>query len=133
MNEKTRLLQGRTQLFYLRVIALVESLPKTDATRQIIPQLLDSAGGTDSNYRAACRGRSNREFIAKLGVAEEEADESMGWLEALAKSKIGDADTLKELIAEANELVAIFAASGKTATRNAEQRARSGKHRNKRR
>jgi four helix bundle protein len=124
MNEKTRQLQDRTQRFYLRVIALVESLPPTAVTKQVIPQLLDSAGSTDSDYRAACRGRSNREFIAKLGVAEEEADESKGWLEALAKARIGDAETLKSLIAEADELVAIFTASGRTATRNAERRAR---------
>jgi four helix bundle protein len=123
MNEKTRQMQDRIQRFYLKVIALVQSLPATVVTDRIIPQLLDSAGSTDSNYRAACRGRSNREFIAKLGVAEEEADESKGWLEALAKARIGDAKTLEELITEANEIVAILTASGRTATRNAERRA----------
>ena len=122
MNAKTRQLQARTQRFYLQVVKLVEALPSSVVTERVIPQLLDSAGSTDSNYRAACRGRTNREFIAKLGIAVEEADESKGWLEALAGAQIGDARTLKELIQEADELVAIFTASQKTAQQNAARR-----------
>jgi four helix bundle protein len=81
--------------------------------------LLDSAGATDSNYRAACRARSNKEFIAKIGVAAEEADESLGWLQAQLGAHIGDTRELQALSQEAEELVRIFTASGKTAKQNA--------------
>ena len=122
MNDKTRQLQARTQRFYFRVIKLVESLPSNIVAERVIPQLLDSAGSTDNNYRAACRGRTNREFIAKLGIVVEEADESKAWLETLAGAEIGDPQTLKELIQEADELVAIFTASQKTSQKNAAKR-----------
>ena len=69
--------------FFLRVIKLCETLPESPAGQSISRQLIDSSGGTDSNYRAACRARSTKEFIAKIGVAAEEADESKGWLQAL--------------------------------------------------
>ncbi|CAN5836876.1 hypothetical protein BH18ACI5_BH18ACI5_08450 [soil metagenome] len=80
MNEKADKLRDRTHRFFIRVIALCERLPRTAAAFAITKQLLDSAGSTDSNYRAACRARSLKEFIAKIGVAAEEADESLGWL-----------------------------------------------------
>ena len=101
---------------------LVESLPSNIVTERVISQLLDSAGSTDNNYRAACRGRTNPEFIAKLGIVVEEADESKAWLEALAGAKIGDPQTLKELIQEADEILAIFIASQKTSQKNAAKR-----------
>src|SRR3954462_6570133 len=69
------------------VIKFCDQLPKDVATQKIAGQLLDSAGSTDSNYRATCRARSPAEFIAKVGVAAEEADESKGWLELLVSSK----------------------------------------------
>jgi four helix bundle protein len=81
MNAKAVELQQRTHQFFLRVIRFCESLPRTAAARSISDQLLDAAGGADSNYRAACRARSTREFIAKVGVAAEEADECQGWLD----------------------------------------------------
>ena len=133
MNDKTRDLQARTQRFYLRVIELVESLPPNIVTERVIPQLLDSAGSTDNNYRAACRGRTNREFIAKLGIVVEEADESKAWLEALAGAEIGDPQTLKELIQEADELVAIFTTSQKTSQKNAAKRSEIDKLNKRRR
>jgi four helix bundle protein len=83
MNPKTKELQGRTHRFFVRVSALCDALPPTITAKNIAEQLIDSAGGTDSNYRAACRGRTKKEFIAKLGVAAEEADESLGWLRGL--------------------------------------------------
>jgi four helix bundle protein len=122
VNPKALALQQRTRAFHNRVIKFVEQLPAHPAARQIIPQLLDSAGSTASNYRSACRGRSNREFIAKLGVAAEEADESKGWLEALLDAGIGDAEEAAALAKEADELTAIFVASQKTAKANAEKR-----------
>ena len=77
--------------------------------------MIDSANAADSNYRAACRGRSKAEFIAKLGVACEEADESKGWLELLVESKQARGETIEALIQEADELVSIFAKSRVTA------------------
>ena len=118
VNEKTALLQQRTHDFFTRVIGLCRSLPQTAEAQSIARQLLDSAGSTDSNYRAACRARSPREFIAKLGIALEEADESHGWLQALRDAHIGDPEAVGVLVQEANELTAIFVASRKTAIRN---------------
>ena len=121
MNAKARALQTRTSAFLNDVIRFVESLPETRITKRIVPQLLDAAGSTDSNYRSACRARSHREFIAKLGVAAEEADESKGWLEALTAANLGAHEQAAHLIDEADQLTAIFVASLKTATRNAEK------------
>jgi four helix bundle protein len=115
MNEKARQLQARTHGFFVRVIRYCEGLPRNDATSSIKGQLLDAAGGTDSNYRAACRGRSHAEFVAKIGVAAEEADECYGWLTALRDAGFGDATETRELIDEADELTRIFTASQKTA------------------
>lgn len=121
MNPKTEQLRQRTHRFFMRVIALCGSLPGCPAACSISGQLLDSSGSTDSNYRAACRARSRKEFIAKLGVVIEEADESMGWLESLRDRKLGDLDELRALIKEADELIAIFVASRKTAEANEQE------------
>jgi four helix bundle protein len=118
MNPKTKELQDRTHRFFTQVIALCDALPPTTAARTISEQLIDSAGSTDSNYRAACRARTKKEFIAKLGVAAEEADESFGWLKALVASRIGNVDEASVLVQEAYELVAIFVKSQITAKRN---------------
>ena len=91
-------------------------------TTTIMRQLTDSAGSTDSNYRGACRGRTKKEFIAKLGVAAEEADESKGWLIKLLDAGYGDRVETEALIQEAHELTAIFVASEKTARRNVRRR-----------
>jgi len=90
VNPKAVELQKRTRTFLKRVIKFCDGLPDCVAARRITPQLVDSAGSTDSNYRGACRGRSRREFIAKVGLAAEEADESKGWLQALVEADIGD-------------------------------------------
>ena len=115
MNPKTVALQERTHRFFVRVSAFCESLPVNSTTASVTAQLTDSAGSTDSNYRAACRARSTSEFISKVAVAAEEADESKGWLLALQARSYGNADETKALIQEANELTAIFTASHKTA------------------
>ena len=84
--------------------------------------MIDSAGSSDSNYRAACRARSKAEFIAKLGVAIEEVDEAQGWLRLLVESNVATADQAAPLIQEADELLSIFIRSKKTAeARKAEQ------------
>ncbi len=93
-------------------------------SENILDQLLDSAGATDSNYRATCRARSPDDFISKIGVAAEEADESKGWLQLLVKSKQATMEQAGALIQEADELTAIFVASRKTAQRRKAERER---------
>jgi four helix bundle protein len=122
VNRKAEELQARTHAFFLRVCRLCESLVKNSTTTTIMRQLTDSAGSTDSNYRSACRGRTKKEFIAKIGVAAEEADESKGWLMNLLDAGYGDRLETEALIQEAHELTAIFVASEKTARRNMRRR-----------
>ena len=100
MNPKAVELQARTQRFATAVIRFCEGLPKNQVTQKIVDQLLDSAGSTDSNYRATCRARSPDEFIAKIGVAAEEADESKGWLELLVTSNQVTLEDARDLIQE---------------------------------
>jgi four helix bundle protein len=118
MKPETRALRERTHSFFVRVITLCNALSETPACRTIGEQLLRSSGGADSNYRAACKARSKKEFIAKIGVAAEEADESQGWLEALKDAGLVDASAATPLINEADELTSIFVASGRTAAQN---------------
>ena len=122
MNPKAVELQKRTRKFAADVIAFCESLPQKPAVRMIVGQLLDSAGATDSNYRATCRAKSPDDFISKIATAVEEADESKGWLEMLVSSNLAPIEVTAPLIQEADELTAIFVASKKTAERNRNQR-----------
>jgi four helix bundle protein len=124
MHPKTIALQERTHTFFVRVVRLCEQLPQNIRTQRIQEQLVDSAGGTDSNYGSACRARSKAEFIAKMGTAVEEADESLRWLRALLALNCGDKEETQELIREADELTAIFVASRKTAERRLDERNR---------
>jgi four helix bundle protein len=120
MNESE--LKKRTKQFGLRVIRLVESLPNTQTARMIGNQLLRSGMSVGANYRAACRGRSKADFVAKAGISLEEADECMYWMEMLQEAGIIPADKLKDLMKEADELVAIFTASIKTARAHLNQK-----------
>jgi four helix bundle protein len=122
MNPKAEELKARTHAFLMRVIRFCEDLPRRPASVRFSPQLLDAAGGVDSNYRAACRGRSPKEFIAKIGVAAEEADECAGWLRTLREAGCGEAGEATFLENEAVELTKIFTASQKTARWNARKR-----------
>jgi four helix bundle protein len=124
MNPKAIELQARTQRFAKAAIEFCERLPKNAPTQTIVSQLLDSAGATDSNYRATCRARSPDEFISRIGVAAEEADEWKGWLQLLVASNLARIEDARDLIQESDELTAIFVASRKTAKRNKEQRER---------
>jgi len=81
-------LKKRTKLFALRILKLVAALPKTLAGRTIGGQLVRSGTSVAANYRAACRARSKAEFISRLGVVEEEADESALWLELIMESQL---------------------------------------------
>lgn len=109
------LLQDRTKQFAIRIVKLFRSLPKTEEARIIGRQLLRSGTSVAANYRAVCRARSKAEFIAKMGVVVEEADETVFWLELLGETGIVDRKKLLNLLLEANELLAIFAASQRTA------------------
>ena len=108
-------------------LGVAARLENRAVTNEIVPQLIDSSGSTDSNYRATCRARSDAEFISKIGVALEEADESKGWLELLVSSNQVSIDEARPLIKEANELVSIFVTSQKTAKRNKAARERLAK------
>ena len=108
-------LKARSKRFALEVIALVGTLPRTLVAEIIARQIVRSATSTGANYRAACRARSRAEFVAKLGVAEEEADESLYWLELLLETHLVEGGAGQRLIKEAGELVAILSAGRKTA------------------
>ena len=110
-------LKSRTKRFALRVINLVEALPKTVTGRAIGNQLVRCGTGVGANYRASCRARSRAEFIAKIGIVEEEADESAFWMELIIERKLLSAAKVQPLLKEANELVAIMAASRISAKR----------------
>jgi four helix bundle protein len=108
-------LRERTKQFGFEVIKLVKGLPRNIAAECIARQLIRAGTGVASNYRAACRGRSRREFIAKLGVVLEEADESELWLEALVTCELAPGLPVERLCREAGELRAIFWQSVRTA------------------
>ncbi len=113
-----RELLQRTKNFALRVIKLVNALPNNTAGRTIGNQLIRSGTSVAANYRAACRGRSKAEFVAKLGTVEEEADESCLWLELTIESGLMEEKMVAGLLKEANEITAIMAASKISARNN---------------
>ena len=108
-------LKDRTKQFALRIIKLTQTLPKNSAGNVIGHQLLRSATGTAANYRAACRARSKIEFIAKIGIVVEEADESCFWLEMIIDAKLLEENLVKDLLKEANEITAIMYSTRNTA------------------
>ncbi|MEK7810141.1 MAG: four helix bundle protein [Chloroflexota bacterium] len=113
-------LKKRTKQFGLRCIKVVESLPNTKTADVLGRQLLRSATSVGANYRSACRGRSKPDFISKVGIAIEEADESLYWLEIITESGLLPDKQLSELMKEGDEIVAILTASSQTAKRNLE-------------
>ena len=108
-------LRERTKQFAIRVVRLFRSLPKSDEARIMGKQVLRAGTSVAANYRAVCRARSRAEFISKVGVTVEEADETVFWLELLVETGIVPKDRMQGLLAEANELLAILAASQRTA------------------
>jgi four helix bundle protein len=104
-------LKERTKQFSLRVMKLVAGLPNTVVGRAIGKQLVRAGTSVGANYRAACRSRSKAEFIAKLGIVEEEADESAFWMELIVEDGLMKRELVEELHEEAQELTAIMAAS----------------------
>jgi four helix bundle protein len=114
-SEKHQDLRTRTKAFALRIIKMSQALPRSREANVLVQQVLRSATGMAANYRAAGRSRSKAEFIAKIGIVVEEADETVFWLEMLLDSGMVRPEKLQNLLAEATQLVAIFTASRKTA------------------
>ena len=115
-------LKERTKQFALGVMHLVEAVPKSTKARAIANQLIRSGTSVAANYRAACRSRSHAEFVSKIGVVEEEADETALWLELIISDKILPEKKVNPLLIEANELVKIMAASFISARNNGSAR-----------
>ena len=108
-------LKRRTKGFAISAIRLCQSLLRSQAGTVITRQLLRSATSVGANYRAVCRARSTADFVSKLGIVLEEADETLFWLELLIESGVAKADATSSLLREANELVSIFVVSLRTA------------------
>ncbi|MEN0110262.1 MAG: four helix bundle protein [Planctomycetota bacterium] len=117
MSDFAAEMKARTARFGVRVYRVVESLEGPSA-RVLGKQLLRCGTSVGANYRAACRARSPAEFRAKLGIVEEECDETFYWLEMLVETGVVSADRLSGLIDEANELLAIVVTSINTSKRN---------------
>ena len=118
-------LKARTKSFALRIIKLVDAMPRSLAGQVIGKQLLRSATSVGANYRAACRAQSHAEFTAKLSIVVEEADEALYWLELVNESGLIKAERLNGLLREANELLAIVSASRKTAKASSRKKSAS--------
>src|SRR5712671_6168120 len=119
-------LKNRTKQFALRVLKLVAALPNNLSGKTIGGQLVRSGTSVGANYRASCRARSKLEFIAKIGIVEEEADESAFWMELIIEGKLLEQPLVQPLLDEANGLAKIMASSRKSASESFKPKA-SGK------
>src|SRR5271166_3499719 len=115
MHSKPEQLRDRTKAFALRVIRLFRSLPHQADAYVLGKQVLRAGTSVAANYRAVCRARSKAEFISKIGVVVEEAGETVFWLELLVECGVVSTSRMENLLVEANELLAISAASQRTA------------------
>ena len=111
----TNEMKARTKSFALRIIKLVEALPSNRTADVVGKQLVRSGTSVGANYRAACRAKSNADFMAKMGTVEEEADESAFWLEVIVESGLMKEELVKDLLDEADQIVAIMVSSINTA------------------
>jgi four helix bundle protein len=119
MSTQPEELRDRTKAFALRIIRLFRSLPYRTDTQVLGKQLLRCGTAVAANYRAVCRARSKAEFLARIGIVAEEADEAVLWLELLTESGLLSEEKVQSILAEARELAAIFTASQQTAKRAA--------------
>ena len=110
-------MKRRTKAFALDVIRVTSTLPSNFVGKRLGDQLLRSGTSVGANYRAACRARSKADFISKLAVVEEEADESAFWMEILIESGVVQSEKLMKLLDEADQLTAIMVASRKTSAK----------------
>jgi four helix bundle protein len=115
-SEFAEAFKKRTKKFAIDIIFLQRLLPKTEEAKIIGRQLIKAATSVASNYRAACRGRSDNEFYAKLSIVVEEADEAVFWLEVLMESNIYKVE--ENILKEASEILAVVSASRKTMKEN---------------
>jgi four helix bundle protein len=113
-------LRNRTKKFAYRIVRLFRALPRTVEGQIAGKQLLRCGTSVAANYRAVCLSRSHAEFVARMGVVVEEADEAVFWLELLADNEIVNAKRIESLLLEARELAAVFMASQRTAKRSAQ-------------
>ena len=111
-------LKDRTKKLAIDIIRLTDTLPKSDSTTILNRQIIRSATSVAANYRAACRARSKADFVNKLGIVEEEADETLFWIDMFIESGKVKKENIINLYKEADEIVAIFSASHKTAKTN---------------
>jgi four helix bundle protein len=112
--QKAAELKQRTKLFAIRIVKLFRSLPHSPDAQTLGKQVLRSGTSVAANYRAVCRARSKAEFISKMGIVVEEADETVFWLELLSETDVLRPERTIEILKEANELLAIFGASLRT-------------------
>jgi four helix bundle protein len=115
--DKAELLD-RTKAFGLRVLKLVDHLPRTTSGRTIGNQLIRSGTSIGANYRAACRSRSRAEFASKIGVVAEKADETVSWLQLIRDGDLLSTQQVAALLKEADELTAIFTAGRRTSSKD---------------
>jgi four helix bundle protein len=108
-------LKRRTKEFAKRIINVCRELPQKEESRLLGKHLFRAGTAVGSNYRVACRGRSKADFLSKLGIVLEEADESLYWLELIVETGMMKGERLEPLLDEAGQLVAIFVASLNTA------------------
>ncbi len=114
-------LVDRTKRFAIRIVKLVQSLPEKDKVADVLgKQVLRSGTSVGANYRSALRGRSDKDFLSRIAIAEEEADETIYWLELLIEGEIVTEKKMKLLLQEAQELTAILTTIGKTKKENIE-------------
>lgn len=111
-------LKRRTKASAVKIVRLFESLPQKRTAYVLGRQLLRCGTSVGANYRSACRAKSTADFVAKMGIVEEEIDETMYWLELLIEVGILKAEAVEAILKEANELLAIVVASIKTARKN---------------
>lgn len=115
---KPEQLKNRTKSFALEVMKLLRELPSGIESSVISRQLIRAATSVAANYRAACRARSHAEFLSKIKIVEEEADESSFWLELIVDAKLLSFNKVQPCLNESSELTAIFSATAKTVKRN---------------
>ena len=116
--DKAAELRDRTRDFAIRVVKMTDSLPRRMSTEVMAKQLVRCATSIGANYRAACRARSHSEFVSKMQIVQEEADETQYWLELLFRSGVVGEQEFRPLEKEAAELTAIFTSSAATARKN---------------
>jgi len=117
-NEFAEKFRDRTKKFVVDNIRLFQSLPKTEEVKIVGRQLLRSSSSVGSNYRAACRARSQAEFHSKISIVVEEADESVFWMEVMIEAGIITSEKIKKLMGEGNEILKVAASARKTVSEN---------------